>query len=132
MTSARSRRSLALLLTTAVAPIFGALYAGGTGAFWALAAWLAFVVLPRAADIRPFGFLYGFVEPETLPGTMVNILMAVVVGSMVFGIDVAFYAALIGVPIVVLTLIVIALEPDPALEAVAAPVTDPPRRQTWD
>ncbi len=79
-------------------PRFGWLYAGGPGAFWALAAWLVFVVLPRAG-IRLLGFLYReCFSPEQVPLTMINITLAIIVGSLLFGIDVAFYAALIGVP----------------------------------
>jgi hypothetical protein len=47
---------------------------------------------------------------------MVNIVLAILCGCMMWGIDAAFYAALIGVPIVVLTLIVIALDLDPVVE----------------
>ena len=118
------RRSFGLLLTTVLAPIFGALYAGWTGAIVALAVWLVFVSLPRAFGIHLAKFLYGFVEPDALPSTMVNFLLAVMVGSLIFGIDVAFYAALIGVSVVVLTLIVMVLEPDTQPEAVPVKVRD--------
>lgn len=120
---AMQRSHFALWLTTALAPVFGWLYAGGSGAFWALAAWLVFVVLPRLAGIRLLGFLYReFFSPEQIPLTMINITLAIIVGSLLFGIDVAFYAALIGVPIVVLTLIVVALEPDIETQAEAIPI----------
>ena len=121
------RRSLGLLLTTAIAPIFGALYAGWTGAIIALVLWLVFVSLPRAAGIHLGKFLYGFVDPDTLPMTMINLVLAVMLGSIMFGIDVAFYAALIGVPIVVLTLIVMVLEPDTEAEAVSVKAKDEQR-----
>lgn len=124
--SAKRRNAFALLLTSAIAPVFGWLYAGQAGAFWAFAAWLTFVVLPRTTGIRPFGFIYrNFFLPQQLPWTMVNIVLAVLVGCMMWGIDAAFYAALIGVPIVVLTLIVIALDLDPASEAELEPVPAP-------
>jgi hypothetical protein len=111
--TARQRNAFALVLTSAIAPVFGWLYAGQTGAFWAFAAWIVFVVLPRTADVRLLGFLYrSFFTAEQLPWTMVNVTLAILLGSMQFGIDVAFYAALIGVPIMVLTLIVIALDLD--------------------
>lgn len=44
--------------------------------------------------------------------TMINITLAIIVGSLQFGMDFAFYAALAGVPIVVLMLVIVALEPD--------------------
>jgi hypothetical protein len=123
---AKRRNAFALMLTSAIAPVFGWLYAGQAGAFWALAAWLSFVVLPRTTGMRPFGFIYrNFFLPEQLPWTMVNIVLAVLLGCMLWGIDAAFYAALIGVPIVVLTLIVIALDLDPASEAEIGPVPVP-------
>lgn len=124
--SARRRNAFALWLTSAIAPIFGWLYAGQAGAVWAFAAWITFVVLPRTTGIRPFGFIYrNFFLPEQLPWTMVNVVLAILCGSMMWGIDVAFYAALIGVPIVVLTLIVTALDLDPATEADPEPVLVP-------
>jgi hypothetical protein len=111
-TRERERRvAFAIALTTILAPVFGWLYAGGWGAFCALAVWGVFVTLPRTAGVRLLEFLYGFVTPENLPLTMVNVVLAIVVGSMTFGIDVAFYAALIGVPVVLLTLTVVALDP---------------------
>ncbi|WP_430513787.1 hypothetical protein [Pannonibacter phragmitetus] len=60
--------------------------------------------------------------PEQLPWTMVNLVQAILVGCLWIGIDVAFYAALIGVPIVVLMLIVAVLEPDIEAQAIAIPV----------
>ena len=111
--SAKRRKAFALFLTTAIAPVFGWLYAGQAGAFLAFAAWIVFVVLPRTTGMRPLGFIYrNFFLPEQLPWTMVNLVLAILVGCTLFGIDVAFYAALIGVPIVVLILIVAVLEPD--------------------
>ena len=107
----RRRVAFAIALTTILAPVFGWLYAGGWGAFFALAVWVMSVMLPRTTDTRVLGFLYGFVSSENLPLTMVNLVLAIVVGSMALGIDIAFYAALIGVPIVLLTLIVVALDP---------------------
>ncbi len=115
--SARRRNAFALLLTTAIAPVFGWLYFGQAGAFWAFAAWMTFVVIPRTTGMRPFGFIHrNFFLPEQLPWTMINIVLAILCGTMIWGINAAFYAALIGVPIVVLTLIVIALDLDPAVE----------------
>lgn len=126
MRTARQRNAFALTLTSAIAPVFGWLYAGEVGAFWAFAAWIVLVVLPRTAGVRLLGFLYGsFFTAEQLPWTMLNVTLAILLGSMQFGIDVAFYAALIGVPVVVLTLIVIALDLDPVEEAEAALVPVP-------
>jgi len=120
---ARRRKAFALWLTTAIAPVFGALYAGSTGAFWAFAAWTTFVVIPRTTGMRPFGFIHrNFFVPDQLPWTMVNVVLAILVGCLWIGVDVAFYAALIGVPIVVLTLIVAVLEPDVDAERAAVPV----------
>lgn len=122
--TARRRNAFALWLTSAIAPIFGWLYAGQAGAFWAFAAWITFVVIPRTTGWRPFGFIHrNFFLPEQLPWTMVNIVLAVLCASMMWGIDAAFYAALIGVPIVVLTLIVTALDLDPEAEETLDPVT---------
>ncbi|KUL93853.1 hypothetical protein DK26_21505 [Bosea sp. WAO] len=116
-----ARQRIALALTSALAPVFGWLYAGEGGAIWAFAAWIVFVVLPRTAGVRLFGFLYAsFFTAEQLPWTMINLTLAILIGCLQYGIDVAFYAALIGVPIVVLTLIVIALDLDTAAEAEAA------------
>ena len=132
--SARRRNAFALWLTSAIAPIFGWLYAGQAGAFWAFAAWITFVVLPRTTGIRPFGFIHrNFFVPHQLPWTMVNIVLAVFCGCMIWGIDAAFYAALIAVPIVILTLILIALDLDPPVETdrepVPAPVTETSSRK---
>ncbi len=125
--SAKMRNAFALMLTSALAPVFGWLYAGQTGAFWALAAWIAFVVLPRTTGMRPLGFIYrNLFLPHQLSWTMVNIVLAILVGCMQFGIDIAFYAALIGVPIVVLTLIVVVLDLDPEAEAEPASASSPP------
>lgn len=124
--SAKRRNAFALALTSALAPVFGWLYAVQAGAFWAFAAWIAFVVLPRTTGVRPFAFIHrNFFVPEQLPWTMVNIVLAILVGCMMYGIDVAFYAALIGVPIVVLTLIVVALDLDPEAQAEPEPVAVP-------
>lgn len=126
MQTAKRRNAFALILTSAIAPVFGWLYAGEAGAFWAFSAWIVFVVLPRVAGVRLLGFLYGSLfTAEQLPWTMINITLAILIGCLQYGIDVAFYAALIGVPIVVLTLIVIALDLDPATEAEAALVPVP-------
>lgn len=122
--SAKRRNAFALWLTSAIAPVFGWLYAGQAGAFWAFAAWITFVVIPRTTGWRPFGFIHrNFFLPQQLPWTMVNIVLAVLCASMMWGIDAAFYAALIGVPIVVLTLIVTALDLDPVAEEALEPVT---------
>jgi hypothetical protein len=51
-----------------------------------------------------------------LPLTMASVVLAILVGSMIFGIDIAFYAALIDVLIVPLTLTVVALDPDEVLD----------------
>lgn len=119
----KRRKTLALLLTVAMAPVFGWLYAGGWGAVLALMAWLIFYVLPRTAGISPLGFLYReFFTAEQLPLTMINITMAIILGSLLFGMGVALYAALIGVPVVVLTLIVVALEPDDEVKTEAIPI----------
>ena len=120
---ARRRKAFALWLTTALAPVFGFLYAGPTGAFWAFAAWIVFVVIPRTTGMRPFGFIHrNFFVPEQLPWTMVNVVLAILVGCLWIGIDVAFYAALIGVPVVVLMLIVAVLEPDVEAQAITVPI----------
>jgi len=107
-----------------MAPVFGWLYAGGWGAVLALLAWLVFYVLPRTTGVRLLGFLYSeFFTEKQLPLTMINITMAIILGTLLFGMDVALYAALVGVPIVVLTLTVVALEPDEEAKSEAIPVT---------
>lgn len=126
------RVAFALVLTTIIAPIFGWLYAGAWGAFWAFLAWMVCVTLPRATGIRLLKFLYGFISADQLPLTLVNITLAILVGTMAFGIDVAFYAALIGVPIVVLTLMVIALDPGPDPEGELVPVPIDAKRASED
>ncbi|ODT99043.1 MAG: hypothetical protein ABS83_03115 [Rhodospirillales bacterium SCN 65-16] len=84
---------------------------------------MTFVVIPRTTGMRPFGFIHrNFFVPEQLPWTMVNVVLAILVGCLWIGIDVAFYAALIGVPIVVLMLIVAVLEPDVEAQAIPIPV----------
>lgn len=124
--SARRRNAFALWLTTALAPTFGWLYAGQAGALWAFAAWSTFMVIPRTTGMRPFSFIHrNFFVPEQLPLTMINIVLAILCGALIWGVDAAFYAALIGVPIVVLTLIVIALDLDPQLETDAEPPSVP-------
>ncbi|PWK74057.1 hypothetical protein [Aminobacter sp. AP02] len=122
------RVAFALFLTTIIAPIFGWLYAGGWGAVLAFVAWVVCVTLPRTTGVRLSKFLHGFVSADQLPLTMVNITLAILVGSMAFGVDVAFYAAMIGVPIVVLTLMVIALDPGPYPESEFVPVPVDPKK----
>jgi hypothetical protein len=58
---------------------------------------------------------------------MVNLVPAVVVMPMTFGFDVDFYAALIGVPIVLLALTVVALDPGELApeDIVPATIEDP-------
>lgn len=128
--SAKRRKAFALLLTTGLAPVFGCLYAGPAGAFWACTAWIVFVVLPRTTGTRLLGFAYrSFFAPDQLPWTMVNLVLAILIGCMQFGMDVAFYAALVGVPIVVLTLILAVMEPDIEAEQVPVAVAPPAKDQ---
>ncbi len=124
--SARKRKNFALWLTSAMALTFGWLHAGPQGVFLGLAAWMLLVVIPRGTGMHPLGLIYsGFFSAEQLPLTMVNLVLAILCDCMIWGIDVAFYAALIGVPIVVLTLTIVALDlapdADSALEANSAP-----------
>lgn len=166
--------TLALLATSGLAPVFGALYAGRTGAVIAFLAWSGLVTGPRllkspsrpAVRSRPrsapvataaytpgasvageavalllrvvigiLGLVVAFsrlvsalTQPEELPWTMVNLTLAIILASCLFGIDAAFYAALVGVPIVILTLIVVAFEPsaEPQLVLPTA-IPDAPR-----
>lgn len=125
----KRRNALGLLLTVAMAPVFGWLYAGGWGAVLALLAWLVFYVLPRTTGIKLLGIFYSeFFTAEQLPLTMINITMAIVLGTLLFGMDVALYAALVGTPIVVLTLTVLALEPDEEATSETVPVIAENRR----
>ena len=100
-----------------------------TGGRPALCAWMwvVFVTLLRTTGTRPLGFLFCFVSFENPPLTMVNLMLAAGVRSMTFGFDVAFYAALIGVPIVLLTLTVVERDPRELApeDIVSATIEDP-------
>lgn len=55
-------------------------------------------------------FVLGFFTPRNLPGTALNFLLLLTLGCVAIGIEVAFYAALAAVPIMILTLAMVALE----------------------
>lgn len=111
---AQRRNIFALWLTTAMAITFGWLYAETTGAITAFLLWFAAVVMPRVMDAHPLGFITrNFFQPHQLPWTMVNIVLIMLCGYMIWGIDAPFYMALVGVPIVVLTLTALDLDPQP-------------------
>jgi len=57
-----------------------------------------------------FRFAVSFVRPPALPLTIVNLLMLIVIGSVMIGIQVAFYVALSAVPVMLVTLVMVAIE----------------------
>ncbi len=77
-----------------------------------------FIGIPSVSVIAPITtaarrgrrFLLGFFTPRNLPGTALNFLLLLTLGCVAIGIEVAFYAALAAVPIVILTLAMVALE----------------------
>ncbi|MFA5120473.1 hypothetical protein [Zavarzinia sp.] len=56
------------------------------------------------------GFLAGFVAAETLPYTLANVLAMVVIGCVAIGMQVALYAALAAVPVVLVVLMMLAVD----------------------
>lgn len=69
------------------------------------------VSLPIAdAARRLFGFVQGFFTPAELPRTAMNGLLLLLVGTLAVGIEVAFYAALVAVPMVICAVLMIAVE----------------------
>lgn len=54
--------------------------------------------------------LAGLLAPMNLPMTAVNALLLVVLGCVAIGIQVAFYAALAAVPVMIVTLVMVAIE----------------------
>lgn len=77
-----------------------------------------FIRMPSVSVIAPITtvarrgrrFLLGFFAPRNLPGTALNFLLLLTLGCIAIGIEVAFYAALAAVPIMILTLAMVALE----------------------
>lgn len=57
-----------------------------------------------------FHFAVSFVRPPALPLTIVNLLMLIVIGSVMIGIQVAFYVALSAVPVMLVTLVMVAID----------------------
>lgn len=55
-------------------------------------------------------FIASGFRPSNLPGTALNLLLVVVLACAVVGIEVAFYAALAAVPIMLVTLMMLAIE----------------------
>lgn len=72
------------------------------------------VVPVSRASLRLLGrvraLLFGLVAPENLPMTAVNALLLLVLGCVGIGIQVAFYAALAAVPVLICTLMMVAVE----------------------
>jgi hypothetical protein len=69
------------------------------------------ISLPIAdAARRLFGFVRGFFTPAELPRTAVNGLLLLLVATLAVGIEVAFYAALVAVPMVICAVLMIAVE----------------------
>lgn len=115
---AKRRNAFALWLTTAMAVVFGWIYAEKAGAIVGFLIWVGAIVMPRTLEIRPFGFIQRhFLMPEQLPWTVVTVIMATLCGYLKWGVDAPFYVALVGVPIVVLSLTLIALDMDPQPDA---------------
>lgn len=66
---------------------------------------------PLAGSLRKVsGFMGGFFTPSELPRTAVNFLLVLILGTVAAGIQVAFYAALVAVPIVICALLMVAVE----------------------
>lgn len=55
-------------------------------------------------------FLRSFVRPDVLPLTVANLLMILVIACVLVGIQVAFYVALAAVPVMILTLVMVAID----------------------
>lgn len=69
------------------------------------------VTRPLAGSLRKVSsFMRGFFTPSELPRTAVNFLLVLILGTVAAGIQVAFYAALVAVPIVVCALLMVAVE----------------------
>lgn len=62
-------------------------------------------LLGRVRDL-----LFGLLKPENLPMTSINVLLLLVLGCVAIGIQVAFYAALAAVPVMICTLMMVAVE----------------------
>lgn len=84
-------------------------------------AWLRIehlLTTPRIAPARrAFGavrrlaaFLASGFAPRNLPGTAVNLLLVLILGCVVIGIEIAFYAALAAVPIMLVTVMIVAID----------------------
>ena len=80
---------------------------------------LAITIAPCAALGRLRRLLVGLFAPDVLPLTAVNALLLLVLATVMIGIEVAFYAALAAVPILVVTLAMVAIDAsrDPEEEA---------------
>lgn len=65
---------------------------------------------PRALVRRGLGLVAGFFSAENLPMTAVNALLLLVFGCLAIGIEVAFYAALAAVPVMICTMMMVAVE----------------------
>lgn len=65
----------------------------------------AFGCLRRLASFLASGF-----TPHNLPGTALNLLLVLILGCVVIGIEVAFYAALAAVPIMLVTVMMVSIE----------------------
>lgn len=66
---------------------------------------------PLVGGIQSSGrFMAGFFKPAELPRTAVNFLLLLIIGTVAAGIQVAFYAALVAVPIVICVLLMVAVE----------------------
>ncbi len=55
-------------------------------------------------------FLRSFARPDVLPLTVANLLMILVIACVLVGIQVAFYVALAAVPVMILTLVMVAID----------------------
>jgi len=66
---------------------------------------------PLLRSVRRFAsFTASGFTPSNLPGTTLNLLLVLVLGCVLIGIEVAFYAALAAVPIMLVTLLMVAVE----------------------
>ena len=64
----------------------------------------------HAISDRGKELLRGLVKPDALPLTLVNVILLLFLAGLFLGVDVAFYGALLAVPVMILTLLMMAIE----------------------
>lgn len=76
---------------------------------------------PRRRGRRPSTFFHGFGAPDNLAMLVGNLVLLLIIGCILFGIDVAFYAALVATPVWLLALMLIAIQGSNPNEPVPVP-----------